>query len=167
NEIHNLKSDYSVSADKILNLSYLLSDYSTPAEELFLEPFNVQEKPVVQNFFLRKTDPDYKNEILAGVYSAIVPGLGKIYTENYSDGITSFLITGLFSYLAYTNFEHNHPVRAWIFTVIGAGFYAGNIYGSIASAQIFNIKIDFDFVNDVKLFIEDKNYFIPEYDFCR
>lgn len=31
----------------------------------------------------------------------------------------------------------------------GAGFYAGNVYGSIASAQIFNAKINFDFINDV------------------
>jgi len=166
-EIHNLKSEYSLSADKILNISYLLNNYSIPSEKLFLEPFNDQEKPIVQNFYLRKTNPDYKSEILAGIYSAIIPGLGKIYTENYSDGITAFLVTGIFSYLAYTNFEHNHLTRAWIFTATGAGFYAGNIYGSIASAQIFNVKINFDFINDVNSFIEAKNYFIPEYDFCK
>ena len=166
-EIHNLKSEYSLSADKILNISYLMNNYSVPSEELFLEPFNNQEKPIVQNFYLRKTNPDYKSEILAGVYSAIIPGLGKIYTENYSDGITAFLITGIFSYLAYTNFEHRHLTQAWIFTAAGAGFYAGNIYGSIASAQIFNVKINFDFINDVNSFIEEKNYFIPKYDFCK
>ncbi len=166
-EIHNLKSEYSLNADKILNFSYLLNGYSIPSEKLFLEPFNNQEKPIVQNFYLRKTNPDYKSEILAGIYSAIIPGLGKIYTENYSDGITAFLITGIFSYLAYTNFEHRHLTRAWIFTVASAGFYAGNIYGSVASAQIFNVKVNFDFINDVNSFIEAKNYFIPEYDFCK
>lgn len=166
-EIHNLKSEYSLNADKILNFSYLLNNYSIPSEKLFLEPFNDQEKPIVQNFYLRKTNPDYKSEILAGIYSAIIPGLGKIYTENYSDGITAFLITGIFSYLAYTNFEHKHLTRAWIFTAASAGFYAGNIYGSVASAQIFNVKVNFDFINDVNSFIEAKNYFIPEYDFCK
>lgn len=167
NELNQLKSDYSDIAKKIVNLSYLLNNESMPSEKIFLEPFDVQEKTIVQNFYFQKTNPDYKSEVLSGVYSAIIPGLGKIYTENYSDGITSFLLTGLFSYLAYTNFNNDHPVRAWIFTLAGAGFYAGNVYGSIASAQIFNAKINFDFINDVYSFIEEKKYFIPEYDFCK
>lgn len=167
NELNQLKSDYSDIAKKIVNLSYLLNNESMPSAKIFLEPFDVQEKTIVQNFYFQKTNPDYKSEVLAGVYSAIIPGLGKIYTENYSDGITSFLLTGLFSYLAYTNFNNDHPVRAWIFTLAGAGFYAGNVYGSIASAQIFNAKINFDFINDVYSFIEEKKYFIPEYDFCK
>lgn len=167
NELNQLKSDYSDIAKKIVNLSYLLNNESMPSEKIFLEPFDVQEKTIVQNFYFQKINPDYKSEVLAGVYSAIVPGLGKIYTENYSDGITSFILTGLFSYLAYTNFNNDHPVRAWIFILAGAGFYAGNVYGSIASAQIFNAKINFDFINDVYSFIEEKKYFIPEYDFCK
>lgn len=167
NELNQLKSDYSDIAKKIVNISYLLNNESMPSEKIFLEPFDVQEKTIVQNFYFQKTNPDYKSEVLSGVYSAIIPGLGKIYTENYSDGITSFLLTGLFSYLAYTNFNNDHPVRAWIFTLAGAGFYAGNVYGSIASAQIFNAKINFDFINDVYSFIEEKKYFIPEYDFCK
>ncbi|GIK22306.1 MAG: hypothetical protein BroJett005_17200 [Ignavibacteriota bacterium] len=167
NELNQLKSDYSDIAKKIVNLSYLLNNESMPSEKIFLEPFDDQEKTIVQNFYFQKTNPDYKSEVLAGVYSAIIPGLGKIYTENYSDGITSFLLTGLFSYLAYTNFNNDHPVRAWIFTLAGAGFYAGNVYGSIASAQIFNAKINFDFINDVYSFIEEKKYFIPEFDFCK
>lgn len=167
NELNQLKSDYSDIAKKIVNISYLLNNESMPSEKIFLEPFDDQEKTIVQNFYFQKTNPDYKSEVLAGVYSAIIPGLGKIYTENYSDGITSFLLTGLFSYLAYTNFNNDHPVRAWIFTLAGAGFYAGNVYGSIASAQIFNAKINFDFINDVYSFIEEKKYFIPEYDFCK
>lgn len=167
NELNQLKSDYSDIAKKIVNLSYLLNNESMPSEKIFLEPFDDQEKTIVQNFYFQKTNPDYKSEVLSGVYSAIIPGLGKIYTENYSDGITSFLLTGLFSYLAYTNFNNDHPVRAWIFTLAGAGFYAGNVYGSIASAQIFNAKINFDFINDVYSFIEEKKYFIPEYDFCK
>ncbi|KAB2851744.1 MAG: hypothetical protein F9K42_04720 [Ignavibacterium sp.] len=167
NELNQLKSDYSDIAKKIVNISYLLNNESMPSEKIFLEPFDDQEKTIVQNFYFQKTNPDYKSEVLSGVYSAIIPGLGKIYTENYSDGITSFLLTGLFSYLAYTNFNNDHPVRAWIFTLAGAGFYAGNVYGSIASAQIFNAKINFDFINDVYSFIEEKKYFIPEFDFCK
>lgn len=165
--IINSESEFSVNASKILNFSYLLYEQSLPEENTLLNPFNAKEKITIQDFYLRKTNPDYKSELLAGIYSGLVPGLGKIYTENYGDGITAFLLTGLLSYLAYTNFENDHTTRAWIFTALGAGFYAGNVYGSVASAQIFNARVDFDFINDVSLFIEENNYFIPQYDFCK
>ena len=77
------------------------------------------------------------------------------------------MLTGLFTYLAYTNFENDHQTRGWIFTALGAGFYTGNVYGSVASAQIFNAKVNFNFENGLKLFLEDKNYFTPAYDFCK
>ena len=77
------------------------------------------------------------------------------------------LATGLLAFLAYDNFRADHEARAWIFTGLGAFFYAGNIYGSIASAQIFNAKIDFDFNEGLRLFLEKENYFLPQYDFCK
>lgn len=166
-EIIHSKSNYVNTAEKILILSYLLNDQILPSENILLDPFNAHEKIAVQDLYLRKTNPDYKSELLAGIYSGLVPGLGKIYTENYGDGITAFVLTGLLSYLAFTNFENDHTTRAWIFTALGAGFYAGNIYGSVASAQIFNSKVNFEFTNEVNLFIEQNNYFIPQYDFCK
>ena len=48
-----------------------------------------------------------------------------------------------------------------------AFFYTGNIYGSVAAAQIFNARIDFEFQNGLKIFLEQENYFLPEYDFCK
>jgi len=106
-----------------------------------------------------KKKPPYKSEELAGILSAIIPGAGKIYTQDYGDGITAFLLTGLFGYLVYTNFGHNHATRVWIFTALGVGFYAGNIYRSVASAQIFNARINFEFDEGVKLYLEEKKLF--------
>jgi TM2 domain-containing membrane protein YozV len=163
----NSKSIYSNNARKLKNTSLLLIESELIEKEKFLIPFNEQEKEVLSNFYDLKKNPPYKNEIFAGIFSAIIPGAGKIYTENYSDGITAFILTGLFSYLAYTNFEHDHTARGWIFTTLGAGFYAGNIYGSIASAQIFNAKVNFDFDNGVNLFLDKKKYYVPGYDFCK
>ena len=158
---------YSNSAHRLFNISLLLTKTELPAKENFLIPFQNDEKLTLSTFYEVKKDPAYKSEILAGILSAIIPGAGKIYTNNYGDGITSFILTGLLGYLAYTNFDHNHPLRAWIFTALGAGFYAGNVYGSVASAQIFNAKINFEFDKGVKLFLEEKNYFAPVYEFCK
>ncbi|MBK7630826.1 MAG: hypothetical protein IPJ23_08990 [Ignavibacteriales bacterium] len=165
--IINSSSIYSNNAYMLKNTSLLLVRDELIEKEKFLIPFADQEKETLSNFYDLKKYPPYKSEVLAGILSAIVPGAGKIYTENYSDGITAFILTGLFSYLAYTNFEHDHTTRAWIFTMLGAGFYSGNVYGSIASAQIFNARVNFEFDKGVKLFLQEKNYFAPAYDFCK
>ncbi len=135
-------------------------------KEILLGPFDSIQKGKVESFVDMSLNPGYKSSVLAGIFSAIIPGSGKMYVGEWGDGITGLLLTGLFAFLAYDNFKADHTTRAWIFTGIGAFFYAGNIYGSIASAQIFNAKIDFDFSNGLKLFLEQENYFLPKYDFC-
>ena len=70
-----------------------------------------------------------------------MPGLGKVYTENYIDGFFAAFLTGVFGYMAYTDFNAEHDARGWIFTGVSAFFYTGSIYGSAASAQIYNAKI--------------------------
>ncbi len=163
----NSKSIYANNAYRLKNSSLLLSQDELPEKDKFLIPFEEEEKTTLADFYDLKKNPPYKSEAFAGILSAIIPGAGKIYTKEYGDGITAFLLTGLFAYLAYTNFEHDHPTRAWIFTALGAGFYAGNIYGSVSSAQIFNAKINFEFNEGVKLYLEEKNYYTPVYDFCK
>jgi tetratricopeptide (TPR) repeat protein len=162
----NSGSIYAQNAYKLKNTSLLIISDNLPEKNKFLIPFSIEERKELSNFYDLKRNPPYKSEALAGIFSTIIPGTGKIYTENYGDGVTAFILTGLFAYLSYTNFEHDHMTRAWIFTAVGAGFYVGNIYGSIASAQIFNAKVNFDFDDGVKLFLENKNYFTPTYDFC-
>jgi TM2 domain-containing membrane protein YozV len=157
---------FSNNALKFKNCSFLLTN-NLPLKNIFLMPFNPEEKIRVSNFYDWKKNPPYKSELLAGTLSTIIPGAGKIYTQNYADGVTAFILTGLFGYLAYTNFKHDHDFRAWVFTGLAAGFYTGNIYGSVASAQIFNAKINFEFNDEVKLFLENNNYFAPVYDFCK
>jgi TM2 domain-containing membrane protein YozV len=161
------QSPFSNNAYRLKNSSLLLIKNDLPEKENFLIPFENEEKKSLSNFYDLKNNPPYKSEAWAGILSAIIPGAGKIYTYDYGDGITALILTGLFAYLAYTNFEHNHLTRAWIFTAIGAGFYAGNIYGSVASAQIFNARVNFEFNEGVKLFLEEKNYFVPTNDFCK
>jgi len=163
----NSESIYSKNAFRLKNTSLLLRKNELPEKNIFLIPFYNDEEHTISNFYDLKKNPPYKSEIWAGVLSTIIPGSGKIYTENYGDGITAFILTGLFGYLAYTNFKHDHQTRAWIFTAVGAGFYLGNIYGSVASAQIFNAKVNFDFDEGVKFYLEEKNYFTPVYDFCK
>lgn len=154
------------SFNKLNAISMLYGDEFNISRENFISPFDGDEQNSISTFYNYKVEPPYKSPALAGTLSAIIPGSGKIYVGEWGDGITSLLATGLLAFLAYDNFHADHTTRAWIFTGLGAFFYAGNIYGSIASAQIFNARIDFEFNNGLKLFLKEQNYFLPEYDFC-
>lgn len=181
-KLHFLKSDYenfflesgqsfanpSLNAEvKRFHFTVMLLSKDLSDKKSLLSVFEEKDQQRVSTFYELKNNPPYKSELLAGVLSTVVPGLGKIYTRNYGDGVTAFLLTGIFAYLAYDNFKHDHDARAWIFSALGVGFYAGNIYGSVASAQIFNARVNFEFSEGIKLFIEEKNYFIPDYEFCK
>jgi len=151
---------------KLRSIYYIQMRLDGIKKEDLMKPFDSSQKIKLEPLYEMSLNPDYKSPVLAGIFSAIIPGSGKMYVGEWGDGITAFLATGLLAFLAYDNFNANHKTRAWIFTGLGAFFYAGNIYGSIASAQIFNAKINFDFNEGIKFFLEKENYFLPQYDFC-
>jgi TM2 domain-containing membrane protein YozV len=136
-------------------------------KEKFLQPFEADERHIVSDFYDLKLNPPYKSELTAAILSTLIPGAGKIYTKDYSDGIIAFLVTGLMSYISYRDFKADHKFRGWLFAGLTAFFYGGNIYGSIASAQIYNAGINFKLNSDMKFFLEEKNYFVPDYEFCK
>jgi TM2 domain-containing membrane protein YozV len=98
--------------------------------------------------------------------SAIIPGSGKIYVGETGDGIVAFITTTVFAFIAYDNFKAGHTTRAWIWTSVAALFYAGNVYGSVAAAQVHNAKITFEFNEGLNIYLNKKNYYIPKYEFC-
>lgn len=152
---------------KLFYFSYLFTNDKLPSENQFLSQFEGTDFQRVKDFYSWKEAPPYKSTLVAGILAAIIPGLGKFYVNEYSDGVFAFLATAALGYLSYSDFKAEHNFRGWVFGGLAAGFYAGNIYGSIAAAQIYNVKIQFDFVNSLKVFLNAKNFFVPEINFCR
>lgn len=155
-------SDYDNDIQKLANLTKLYSNSEIDDSVSFFEPFNDNESVQLLKFYLRKKNLESKSPTLAAVMSAIIPGLGKIYTENYGDGITAFLITGVLTFLSIDNFNADHDFRGWLFAGLAAYFYAGNIYGSAASAQIYNANVRITFDSDLKFFLNKNNHFVPK-----
>ncbi len=77
---------------------------------------------------------------LAGTMSAIIPGTGKMYARDWKNGIISLAFIGIFSYQAYLGFSRRgvNSGLGWVYSVLGFGFYTGNIAGSVRSAKRFN-----------------------------
>jgi TM2 domain-containing membrane protein YozV len=163
----NLKNSSQPEMQRLYYLSSLFTKAELPEQNNFLNAFPVQEQNNVSELYKRKSDPPYKNPLLAGILSSIIPGTGKIYTNEYGDGIVAFIASSLFAFLSYDNFKADRNFRGWLFAGIGFFFYAGNIYGSVASAQIYNARIDYRFKHDLINYLETKNYFLPDYDFCK
>jgi hypothetical protein len=174
-EYHQIRLNYSpgdTSEDapekKLKNISYLYTDKdSLPSPPFLLIPFNEEEEADIMRFYNMKNALKEKDPVLAGFMSVFIPGLGKVYTEEYGDAVFSALATGVFGYLAYTNFKNDHTFRGVLFSGIAGWFYAGNIYGSAASAVIFNAKVNFSFTSLLDDYLELKNFFIPDYGFCK
>lgn len=97
---------------------------------------------------------------LAALLSALVPGSGKIYTGDYSDGITALLTTSLFAYLTVINFKAGHDIRGYIFGAAALGFYAGNVYGSYAAARHRNLEVIYNFSLEIDGVFRTNSYFL-------
>jgi hypothetical protein len=161
-------SDINSTEKKLRNFSYLYTETdSLPSPPFLILPFTEEEANDISSFYEMKVNLPMKEPLKAGLLSALLPGLGKIYTEEYSDAVFAAIATGVFSYLAYTNFKADHQFRGYLFTAVAGWFYAGNIYGAAASAAIYNARVNFSFTSLIDKYIKKKNYFLPDYGFCR
>ncbi|MCX6175646.1 MAG: hypothetical protein NTZ27_12910 [Ignavibacteriales bacterium] len=158
-------SQYGKDIERLKYTSYFLDTSILPDENVVLKNFPDSVQSQLINFYQQKKYPQHKSPTTAVILSALIPGAGKIYTGEVGDGVTSLIVTALTTYLAVANFNADHQFRGWLFSGLAAFFYAGNIYGSAASAQIYNARIQFNFDKEVKLFFEQRNYFLPKVDY--
>lgn len=96
-----------------------------------------------------------KSKVLAGMYSTVIPGTGKLYCKRPLDGFQSFFTTAILGWQAYDGFHDDgiRSVKGWIFGVIGGIFYLGNIYGSVVAAEIYNEEQEEKLLRKIKVFI--------------
>jgi len=149
---------------RLLIITSLINKNIYPSNDE-LKLFNDSEKSFITEIVKKKKYPDYKSTLTAGALS-LIPGLGKIYTKNYSDGLTSFFLTSLFTFLAYDNFNNSHQFRGYIFSFAAIGFYLGNIYGSVASAIQYNRYYDEKVITETNEFLKRNNFLIKKVNFC-
>ncbi|TFG90369.1 MAG: tetratricopeptide repeat protein [Syntrophobacterales bacterium] len=100
-------------------------------------------------------DLPQKSEILAGILSAILPVAGYVYAGRYGDGLTSFLINGLFIAGTVTAVNNDWLPAAGISGGIGLPFYLGNIYGSVNAAKKWNRTIKSEMRSRIDAALED------------
>jgi len=108
-----------------------------------------------------------KTPAVAGVLS-IIPGGGFLYCERYRDALVSFLLNSSLIFAAYQSFENDNYFLGGAISFVEAGFYAGNIYGSVASAHKYNKNKQKEFIDKMSFqagFMNNSVGLIFKYDF--
>ena len=113
--------------------------YNTLQQEFTYTNFALAEQ---QRIFdeIAAQQPRNLSPWVAGVASAIVPGLGKIYAGNLGEGVASFLMVGIFAGLTAESWVKAGTPNNWrtiTYGTIGSLLYIGNIFGSVASVKIY------------------------------
>ena len=81
-----------------------------------------------------------KSPAAAGVLSAILPGAGQAYNEEYGRAAISFLLNAVFIWGMVESFRHDQYVIGGILTVFELGWYSANILNAVSGAQKYNRK---------------------------
>lgn len=81
---------------------------------------------------------------------SIVPGGGYLYCGRYQDAFISLVLNGLMAWAAVESFEEDQQGLGGLITVVGAGFYAGSIYGAATAAHKYNRRRRQEFARDLK-----------------
>lgn len=92
------------------------------------------------DMYARAKNIHRKSPATSVALSAIVPGLGKIYSHDWKDGLISLLFVATNAYQSYRGFSKNGigSVTGWVFGGLAAGFYTANLFGSWKSARTYN-----------------------------
>ncbi len=128
--------DYAVAETHWTDLSLTINVYQTASSELKNTPLTLQKLP-------------QKNIPAAQWMSAIIPGLGQAYAENWQDGLVSFIINGLTISLLANSLQENRTGEALIWGTLESAWYFGGIYSAGNSAQLYNKRVKTRFLEDL------------------
>ena len=142
----------------LISAIYILQNKSEEASSLLNNvPLINSNKSLRLNKIINKLNLNKKkNPHLAGILSALIPGSGKIYSNNIGDAIYSFLSIIGTGYIAYSEMQNGttDSVKFLAFGILSCTFYLGNIYGSYLASHLYNEKMQDELLIKIKECIE-------------
>lgn len=102
-----------------------------------LYALSAQEKNLV-DYHQQLTGIRNKSPFLAGLFSAILPGAGKVYAGKPYQGISTLFPLTALALLTHESYRKRGPHSAefYLFGSLMTVFYVGNIWGSVFSVKI-------------------------------
>jgi hypothetical protein len=84
------------------------------------------------------------------VLSALIPGAGQAYSEEYGRGALSFLANGLLIWGAVESFRHDQYVLGGVLAVFEAGLYVANILNAVNCAEKYNVRKKQEYIDGLE-----------------
>jgi TM2 domain-containing membrane protein YozV len=109
------------------------------------------------NLVEKSRNTRYKKPFVGALFSAIIPGTGKVYAGAWQDGIIGFFMTsisGFLAYRAYDKYGIENPYT-WFVGGMALGYYTGNVYGGQSAVKKYNLKKENEIVDETKRYISD------------
>jgi hypothetical protein len=91
-----------------------------------------------------------KSVKIAALLSTPIPGAGRAYCGRLGDGVFSFLVVGGFYAGAYGYYRDEEYALSLGLMAFGLLFHAGDIYGAINSARLYNFTGEEAFVRSIE-----------------
>ncbi|EFK96279.1 conserved hypothetical protein, secreted [sediment metagenome] len=92
-----------------------------------------------------------KSVAISGVFSAIIPGMGKVYSKKAGEGVAAFLANSILLGMTYENYKKagSRNYKTLIFGSLFSVFYIGNIYGSMVSVKVYREEFYKNYENKI------------------
>ncbi len=99
----------------------------TPIEKRLIDPV----------YLTAPVQASTKSPTLAALFSAVLPGSGRVYAGHIHDGVTGFMLFALFTTLTIHAYDENYAVAAPILAGFTFVLYGGEVYGAYRSAKYY------------------------------
>ncbi len=112
------------------------------------------EERKLNEYYERISQQPSRSPFVAGIMSAAVPGLGRIYAGKTAEGISSFLYVGALlatSWDLYNRLGRNSPFFMISASLSGI-FYVGNIWGSAVAVN--RVQREFNYEMDQRILLD-------------
>jgi len=138
-----LKKDLPLTNSEIIEYEIGLSQLQQNKPEDARYSFSKLSAPLNQQLTLSLDEYQQlqqKSPQLAGIFSAILPGAGQLYTGRPRQAGMAFALNAAFIYGAVEAWDNENYAVAGILSLFEIGWYGGNIYNAINNAHKFNLR---------------------------
>jgi hypothetical protein len=126
----------------------LLNTYKSDTNNLSINALN----SILENHQAFKP----RSKALAFSMATLVPGTGKMYLGQWKDGLAALVYTSLSAWQSQRGFDKKgiKSIYGWGFGAVAAGFYFGNIYGTMKSLRIRRENNNLKAIEQTQLLVE-------------
>ena len=107
----------------------------------------LQLKQGLMDSSVRGLSLNYKNPLLAGILSGVLPGAGYAYVGKYQTAFSSLLLNSLLIGATIEFNKNGYKFAGGTTLLLAFGWYIGNIFGSFEAAESYNNNMSEGIVN--------------------